>query len=484
MTNAMQRKGDLSQRRNGHRKSASIFAGTLAVAGTIFTLASTGGAQSPSNQPAPAQAHAAQRHSSLPKAALEKAQEAEKQLAANSPEKAIVILRTLDKEYPHQSAISLRLAQIYDTLGRNGYALFFYRRYISEAKGNPRDFAVERVRTLEMMAGIDAQVEKVENEFGEETRPVATPTPVIKRMLATTAKDGSLVPIRNEDDLNRITREGVPETSPETPVVATPRITPIILPDAHTPTPRTSPAAQQNADEHLTLDMNGTEITAAASGNNVSRKADEDALLAAAFRTADSPDEITEQSNETAEASSTDKVSGANPANLEIEAETPAPVAAEIAASPTPAVSIEPPPSLSSSGQATLSPPQLGSPDSASVIAFTKQTPANTGRAADFFHVTDAPGQYALVSLVHDVSSSMLTFTITPQDDGEVMSAILAPKEQKRVYVRPGTYTVTANVSTTDYSPITLMNTHFQYTFSAGKQYTRRFNKNTIQQLN
>src|SRR5690606_9538959 len=143
--------------------------------------------------------------------------------------------------------------------------------------------------------------------------------------------------IRNEDDLNRITREGVPETSPETPVVATPRITPIILPDAHTPTPRTSPAAQQNADEHLTLDMNGTEITAAASGNNVSRKADEDALLAAAFRTADSPDEITEQSNETAEASSTDKVSGANPANLEIEAETPAPVAAEIAASPTPA---------------------------------------------------------------------------------------------------------------------------------------------------
>lgn len=451
--------------------------GALAFAGSTFLVPVAYAQESAAGATA---GSAPKRHSSLPTAALEKAREAEKHLAANEPDKAITILRELDKQYPDQSAISLRLAQVYDTLDRSGYALFFYRRYVSKAGDNPRELAVERVSTLELMAGIDSQVDKVEKEFGEETRPVSTPTPMIKRMLATTAKDGSLVPIRNEDDFNRLTREGVPETSPETPVVATPRITPIVLPDAHTPTPRTSPVSNHSGQDQLALDINEDEGAAGSRENNTSRKTDEDALLAAAFRTADSPDEITEEPDDAGA-----KNSGVAISEAAADTGTPAPVAAEIAAAPTPSVSIAPPPSLSAGSAPALPPPtQLGSADSGSAVAFTKQTPANSGRAADFFHVTDAPGQFALVSLVHDVPLSMLTFTVTPQDDGEVMSAIVAPKEQKRVYVRPGTYTITANVSSTDYSPITLMNTNFQYTFSAGKQYTRRFNKNTIQQLN
>lgn len=118
-------------------------------------------------------------------------------------------------------------------------------------------------------------------------------------------------------------------------------------------------------------------------------------------------------------------------------------------------------------------------------MAFISPTPAYTSpRAAVFFNITPAQGQYALVSLINDIPSAVVTLTITPRDDGEVLSAILATSEQKRVYVRPGTYDVMADVSTMDYSPITLMNTHFEYTFTAGQQYTRRFNKNNIQQLN
>src|SRR5690606_5129961 len=89
MANAMQRKCKLSPRQTGFLKSVRFFTGFLAATGTAFVLVPSVQAQ-PTSQPA-----SAQRHSSLPRAALEKAREAEKQLAANAPEKAIAILRDL-----------------------------------------------------------------------------------------------------------------------------------------------------------------------------------------------------------------------------------------------------------------------------------------------------------------------------------------------------------------------------------------------------
>src|SRR5690606_17456231 len=139
-----------------------------------------------------------------PTEALEKARQAEKALAANQPDEAIRILQELDRQHPDNPAISLRLAEIHDTLNRYGYALFYYRKYVKLAGPNAREMAAARVQTLELMAGIDDHADAAAKALGQQTVPVATPTPKVQRMIAAEAKDGTLVPLNSEEDLKNI----------------------------------------------------------------------------------------------------------------------------------------------------------------------------------------------------------------------------------------------------------------------------------------
>jgi len=456
-------------------------------------------AQRPASSP---QTEAGNSHSSLPDSALQQARQAEQELTANQPEKAITILRKLQKEYPDNSALSLRLAQIYDTMGRNGYALFYYRRYVAQAGPRARDLAIERVSSLELMAGIGDQVKQAEKDLGQTSRPVATPTPIIKRMLATAAKDGSLVPIRNEEDFERIRRQGVPETA-ETPI-PTPSITPIILPSQPTPAPAAaSTAAIKTGNRRLEISSPATGVNSSAAPDksatpqahnaapdgtspgtkpNQGTRADEDALLAHAFSKGSGPETISARQSpaaapetEVASATASEAVEAAAVEIAPSQSSQPAPLQLPPADAAAPPVS----PHLSSPAS---SPPPRPTP---AAVAFLQPTPEyESNQAASFFNVTAYRGDSALVALINEIPSAVLTLSITPPDDSPVISAILTTNEQKRISVRPGTYEVTATIATTDYSPVTLMTRHFKYTFTRGKQYTRRFNKNNIQQLN
>lgn len=448
----------------------------------LFSLALSTGiavAQAPApDRPRPA--------SALPEAALEKAREAENHLKADAPKEAIAILRELDKAHPNTAALSLRLAQIHDTLGQNGYALFYYRRYVAQAGPKARSLAVERVTSLELMAGIAEQVKQAERELGETTRPVTTPAPKVERMLATRAKDGGLVPIRSEKDLEKLEREGVPEKSPVTPV-PTSAVTPIILPDSSpavgSPAPAPAQRSQAQPASSTSYPAQQTPAPQAAAPRQSPATTDEDALLAKAFRKI----EVAEEGPAAADATDELKVSATDLAPTVSGDLQNLPPAPPRATTPTPSAAVSAPPPSLSQGQQAPAPvsPHLSASGPSSGIAFTKQTQEyDTPRAASFFQITEDAGNGAVISLINDVPASVATISITPRDDSPVVGAILAPKEQKRVQVKPGTYDVAVNVSTHDYSPITLMNTNFTYTFSAGKKYTRRFNKNNIQQLN
>jgi hypothetical protein len=419
--------------------------------------------------------------SSLPEEALKQAREAEHHLASNEPDKAIAILTELDKKYPGQSAISLRLAEIHDTNNQYGPALFYYRRYIHLAGSRAREMAAARVGTLELMAGVDAEAEKFANKIGEQTRPVATPTPIVERTLSAEAKDGSRIPLTSSEQLEKIHKQGYVAPAPK-PII-TPANTPIVIPDMRAATPSASPAnPQQPAKESMPVSdaSTGDSIlpdsappsrTAALPTPNISiapqhapQKPDADLLLAKAFVKSESPEDV------------------------KVSTETSVKPTAISESTPQPRSTASQPPPLKLVSQSELTPPAPSKParsEDTPTIAYTRATPTtNSPRAENFFNVTQNGGVQAQVVILNDLPTGIVTVSIIPPDDREVLSAILAPGETKTLYVRPGSYEVTANASTNDYSPITLMSTQFQYRFQGGRQYTRRVNQTNLQQLN
>jgi len=442
---------------------------------TLFAVCAFGShtaiAQPPS---APAKKMTAAR-SPLPDAALQKAREAEQHLAANQPDKAIAILKELDKQYPGQAAISLRLAEIHDTNNKYGAALFYYRRYIHLAGGRAREMAAARVSTLEVMAGVDAEAERVARELGESTRPVATPALKVERVIAAEAKDGSRVPLRSAEDVERIEKQGYVKPLPkseQTPEI-TPAVTPILIPETLS---RPSPVSNSTY-------ANPTQSGSAASiqqsqrtpprAPTLSPKPDEDVLLAQAFVKAEDPDAVTEP------AASPTIILESAPERRQTpipSATTPPPLKLDPIETVTPARTPRPPVTV----RATIAPS-----GQTPAVAYTRPySSSDSPRAAGFFNVSNVGGGYAQVSIVNDLKSGVVTVSLTPMDNGEVLSAILMPGESKTIYAQPARYNLSANASTTDYSPITLMNTQFEYKFDAGRQYTRRFTQSSLQQLN
>lgn len=430
--------------------------------------------------------------SSLPDDALKQAQEAERQLASANPKKAIEILQQLDQTYPGNSAVSLRLAEVHDANNDYGPSLFYYRRYIKLAGARAREIPVARVSTLELMAGVDKQAGDFAKKLGEATVPVATPTPQIERSLEAQAKDGSRVPVTSAEQLEEIHRRGYVPASPSPRPTVTPAARAIVLPDttrtptattATSPTSRESEPAPSAANESLAVsqpDSTPSPRRPVASPKvsiaPPASKPDEDNLFAEAFVKAG-----------TDSGSVTISAPDAQPESVESQlANEPTPeVRRGTAVAPPP-----PPPALDIQEKRATSPPGRqqrpvsGTPQQAP-IAYTQATPAtNSPRAANFFNVSIVQSNNASVVIINDLPTAIVTLSLVPQDDSNVISAILAPGETKTLVVRPGTYDVTARASSNDYSPVTLMSTQFEHRFVTGRQYTRRFNQTSLQQLN
>lgn len=431
--------------------------------------------------------------SSLPDDALKQAQEAERQLAAANPKKAIEILQQLDQTYPGNSALSLRLAEVHDANNDYGPSLFYYRRYIKLAGSRAREIPVARVSTLELMAGVDKQASDFARKLGEATVPVATPTPQIERSLEAQAKDGSRVPVTSAEQLEEIHRRGYVPASPSPRPTVTPAARAIVLPDTtRTPAANTAASASHprepepapgSASEslpvsqpHSTPSSRKPVASPKVSIAPPASKPDEDNLFAEAFVKAG-----------TDSGSVTVSAPNAQPESVESQlANEPIPeVRRGTAVAPPP-----PPPALDI--QEKRSTPAAGrqqrpvsvAPEQAP-IAYTQATPAtNSPRAANFFNVSIVQSNNASVVIINDLPTAIVTLSLVPQDDSNVISAILAPGETKTLVVRPGTYDVTARASSNDYSPVTLMSTQFEHRFVTGRQYTRRFNQTSLQQLN
>lgn len=415
---------------------------------------------------APATGTAAVR-SSLPQEALLKAREAEQNLAANAPEKAIAILQELDRKYPENPAINLRLAEIHDTKNDYGPALFYYRKYVRIAGSKAREVPVGRVGTLELMAGVDDAAEKFAARLGEQTVPVATPTPRVERALLAEAKDGSRVPLTSAEQVEQIQKRGyVPPAASPTPTV-TPSATPIIIPESLTKPVSPSPAAVSSAAPAPRRAEGQVQISAAAP---TPKPVDEDSLLTQAFAKADSPEAVAEKLQERAAtpAIQAEQTVIAPPISTP-QPRQPAPLAAEMPVS----------------APAAVAPTSLPLAPQSAVVAYTQDEPvSNSSRGANFFSVTTTQGREAEVVIMNELKNAIVTLSIVPPDDRPVASAILAPGETKNLRLVPGKYQVSANASSNDYSPITLMSAQFDYSFAGGHKYVRRVTQSSLQQIN
>jgi len=406
--------------------------------------------------------------SSLPQEALLKAREAEQNLAANAPEKAIAILQELDRKYPENPAINLRLAEVHDTKNDYGPALFYYRKYVRIAGSKAREVPVARVGTLELMAGVDDAAEKFAAKLGEQTMPVATPTPRVERALLAEAKDGSRVPLTSAEQVEQIQKRGyVPPAASPTPTVA-PSATPIVIPETLTKPPASANVTSGNAAAAPGRPEGQVQISAAAPAATP-KPVDEDSLLTQAFAKADSPEAVAEKLQER-----TATPAAAAPMTIEPPISTPqarqaAPVAAELAVS----------------APASVVPTTLPLPPQNNTVAYTQDEPvSNSSRGENFFSVTATQARDAEVVIINDLKNAIVTLSIVPPDDRPVASAILAPGETKTLRLLPGKYQVSANASSNDYSPITLMSTQFDYSFAGGRKYVRRVTQSSLQQIN
>lgn len=379
---------------------------------------------------------------------MKRAQDAEKLLKQNKPQEAIRILQDLDRKYPTKSPLSLRLAQIYDQNDDLGPALFYYRRYVKLSGERARSEAKERLYTLEMMPGSREAADAFGKKLGEATQAFSTPTPAAREEVGAAREDGSLVPLQGPEQLDLIAKAGLPPPS-LTPAAATP--TPYVFnisrsgdsssPLMVTPTPRPTPRSV-----YATKPPQGS--------------IDEDAALAQAFSR------------------------GIPPSGPASPAATQPPEAMPIEPGATPFPQV---PSLSSQQPTQPTPYQRPRQASSPAMAFTSPTPQQevvSPRASRFFTVKKIGGDKAVLKLWNNFPDSVATVAVLPEDQGEVINAILAKDERREFTMLPGEYEVNITVSTTNYPPLSVLDTKFKFQFEAGYQYSRRLDSDIVQQVN
>lgn len=473
-------------------------------------LPHSGNGQPAAQKAAAKQASAGKR---LPDSALKKAQVAEKELKANRPLEAITILSQIEKENPGFSAVSLRIAQIYDQMDQPGAALHYYRRYVHLAGGSARDEAVSRVTSLELMPSARQDADDLGARLGQAVAPVATPVPEVQREVAAEREDGSLVPIRGADELQKITTNGLP---PPEPADANP--TPLMLPDnqtvslpksrssnardvlvgsdaAKTPISRRSGAASQPPlDISVPLSHAQTQLPPLVTSTPFSSSGAQPSAMATA----------PSSSGASTQALKPAPVAASQPAALKSSVYagvTPAAGAADedallaqsfAAGSSAPVAELTPVmqsnagaplPDLAARREQVPSRKATAKPGSVAYFKPTPETKVVSPRAAGFFTSKPVQGTKASVKISNGIPDSVATFVIIPDDDGEAINAILANGESRSFQIAPGTHEVSVNIATSNYPPLPLMDVRFDFQFEAGTQYIRRLTQDSLQQV-
>lgn len=397
----------------------------------------------------------------LPDEGLRRAQQAEKRLSADKPQEAIRTLTELDKDFPGHAAVSLRLAQIYDQLDQTGPALFYYRRYIDIAGEKAREEATARAYALELMPDARTTAEEFGRKLGEATRATATPTPATDWQIAAARDDGALVPIKNEKELEQLAKKG--ELPAATPVVSPAGPTPIVVSFGADRRANSKPVDEDRASQH----RSGTPRNRKASSvyaDTPPVPEDVDAALALAFaRGEELRHEQSPAQNPTTEA-------GSDPAQTAFSPEE----------------------SASAASQATRKPGEAVQPRAPNrtpavrAMTFTSPTPVTdvvSPRADRFFSARKSDDGRTTIRLINSIPEAVVTFAALPENGAQPVNVILTQNESRIVEVPPGQYEISTNISTINYPPVTLLEVRFPYTFNQRTQYSRRFTRETLEQV-
>ncbi|MGI8908027.1 MAG: hypothetical protein ACR2IE_16240 [Candidatus Sumerlaeaceae bacterium] len=422
--------------------------------------------------------------SGLPEEALKRAEQAEKQLAADKPNEALITLTKLDHDFPGHAALSLRLAQVYDKQDMVGPALFFYRRYAKLAGDRAREEAQARLFALEVTPGATESAQSFAAKMGEPTAAAATPAPVARYEVAAARSDGSLVPLRGPEDVNEMVKSGGVQNM-QTPVPSGP--TPYVIPDeslqqakaavtgtAHAPTSGQEGLVLSGTGDHVTVrQAPGTAAHAPPAGTG-NRNAGDKGVYAAG-----TPEQGIDEDAQLARAFS--QGTGRAGQTTPVPQRTPNQGSLRVVPESTPIAS-----ATATYGARASDQPPPGVPARDGAVAYLKPTPVTdvvTARAEKFFTTKKISGSNATLKLFNDLNEAVMTLKIIPQEEGDAMNAILAKDENRTLQIPPGDYDVHVNIATTNYPPLTLLETHFAHKFEGGTQYLRRFNSDNIQQL-
>ena len=153
----------------------------------------------------------------LPEEALKRGKEAEKLVQAGKVSEAIASWEKIDKTYPGNPPVSLRLAELHDQTGEYGPALFYYRRYVAQSGEGAGEDARSRLLTLEQMANVPAEAAEYARKRGEDSQPVPVPGPVIEKSRVQVKPDGSIAPSPGAEG-----GTSVPQVKARAPIVLTP----------------------------------------------------------------------------------------------------------------------------------------------------------------------------------------------------------------------------------------------------------------------
>jgi hypothetical protein len=153
----------------------------------------------------------------LPEEALKRGREAEKLVQAGKLSEAITAWGRVDKAYPGNAPVSLRLAELHDQLGQYGPALFYYRRYVQLSKDGATEDARARLLTLEQMARVPDEAAEFAKKLGVESERVAVPATVVEESQVQVKPDGSIIPLKGTDP-----GTSAPQVKPRAAIVLTP----------------------------------------------------------------------------------------------------------------------------------------------------------------------------------------------------------------------------------------------------------------------
>jgi len=438
----------------------------------------------------------------LPPEALKSATEAEQKLKAGQPLEALAVLTRIDRDHPGHAAISLRMGQIFDTMNKNGQALFYYRRYVQYSGERPREEAAARITALELTPGAKQAAEAFAATLGEKSIAMQTPAPRTTLEMAVEREDGTLIPVKDSKDMERYSKEGLPLAPPD-PISAEP--TPFVVNTNKTRPNQSAFANRQpmNSDTSPNNSRAGSNASGAPSGsqqvpaNVITSKpplksSDEDAQLVAKFVGTPAPHKDANAGLDGPQSPSSGPSRSNLPSNVALipppsqtggDNDVPSlqnggmPISGQGGTMPVSGLP---------KGTPTDRPPMRSPKRPAEQVVYTSPTPATrveSVRAENFFTVKAAGGTSTEIRLVNQVPSSIISFKALPLEHGETVSAILAAEENRTLQIAPASYDLTVTITTTNYPPQTLMEAHFTATFVAGNQYTRWFHPDNLQQV-